>query len=78
MEHYDTLFGRDDQEQNRLHLLGEIFDSPTVERAKLLGIKKGSRCLEVGAGAGSVAKSFCELVAPTPLVATDISIDALT
>ncbi|HUX89240.1 MAG TPA: class I SAM-dependent methyltransferase [Gallionellaceae bacterium] len=77
MGHYDTLFGRDEQELRRLQLLGEIFDSATIAQVRALDIGPGSRCLEVGAGAGSVAKLICNLVTPSPVIATDISIDAL-
>ena len=43
-----------------------------------LGIREGLRCLEVGAGGGSVAAWLCEQVGPTGrVVATDINIQLL-
>lgn len=62
-------------EQRRLRLLGEARDPwsfATLERA---GLREGWRCLEVGAGAGSVTAFLAERVGPSGVVvATDIDI----
>jgi len=50
----------------------------TERRMTALGIREGLRCLEVGAGGGSVAAWLCEKVGPTGrVVATDINIQLL-
>jgi SAM-dependent methyltransferase len=45
-----------DTESVRLGLLERIYDEATFRRLDALGIAPGSRCLEVGAGRGSVAR----------------------
>jgi ubiquinone/menaquinone biosynthesis C-methylase UbiE len=50
----------------------------TKRRMTALGIHYGLRCLEVGAGGGSVAVWLCERVGPSGgVVATDIDIQLL-
>jgi SAM-dependent methyltransferase len=57
----------------RLELLEEIFDPGTIRHLEALGVGPGWRCLEVGAGAGSVARWLCERVgAGGRVVATDL------
>ena len=59
--------------RRRLSLLEEYLDPITKRRAMMLGIRRGSRCLEVGAGNGSVATWLCGQVGPSGrVVATDI------
>src|SRR5262245_32992149 len=58
-----------DSELDRLRLLESVFD-PGSQRALLgTGLRAGMRCLEVGAGAGSVARWVSEVVGPTGRVA---------
>ncbi|HEX4247016.1 MAG TPA: class I SAM-dependent methyltransferase [Pseudonocardia sp.] len=45
-----------DTENTRLALLERLYDEQTFRRLDALGIAAGSRCLEVGAGRGSVAR----------------------
>ena len=45
-----------DEELARLHLLQERYDARTFARLTALGPLAGAVCLEVGAGAGSVAR----------------------
>lgn len=45
-----------DGERARLHLLEARYDRDTFRRLDALGPLEGARCLEVGAGAGSVAR----------------------
>ena len=67
-----------DRARRRLSLLELYLDPMTKRRMIALGIQHGFRCLEVGAGAGSVAAWLCEQVGPTGrVVATDINIELL-
>jgi hypothetical protein len=60
-------------ERHRLDLLEQRYDSVTFERLRATGVGPGWRCLEVGAGGGSVARWLAETVGPDALVvATDI------
>jgi ubiquinone/menaquinone biosynthesis C-methylase UbiE len=62
-----------DRARRRLSLLEQQLDPMTKRRLTSLGIRHGSRCLEVGAGGGSVAAWLCEQIGPTgQVVATDI------
>ena len=66
-------------EGKRLHALEEMGDPRTRHRIEQLGIREGWRCLEVGAGHGSVAKWMAERVGPSGrVVATDINPRFLT
>lgn len=61
-----------DAELERLRLLEARYDAVTRDRLRIAGPLTGARCLEVGAGAGSVARMLARLVGPTGLVvATD-------
>jgi SAM-dependent methyltransferase len=61
-----------DLELERLRLLEARYDPVTRDRLRVVGPLTGARCLEVGAGAGSVARMLAALVGPTGLVvATD-------
>jgi SAM-dependent methyltransferase len=64
-------------ELERLNVLEEIFDPFSLRNLERLGIQPGWRCLEVGAGAGSIARRMGELAGPGNVVATDVSIDYL-
>lgn len=71
-----------DQERRRLELLQAVFDPGTRDHLGRLPLAAGSACLEVGAGAGSVARWLCERVGPGGrVVATDLQtsfLEALT
>ncbi len=54
-------------------MLEEIFDPFSLRNLERLGIRPGWRCLEVGAGAGSIARRMGELAGPGNVVATDVS-----
>jgi 2-polyprenyl-3-methyl-5-hydroxy-6-metoxy-1,4-benzoquinol methylase len=64
-------------ELERLTVLEEIFDPFSVRNLDRLGIAPGWQCLEVGAGAGSIARRMGELAGPGNVVATDLSTDYL-
>jgi ubiquinone/menaquinone biosynthesis C-methylase UbiE len=50
----------------------------TKRRMSMLGVREGSRCLEVGAGGGSIATWLCDQVGVTGYVAaTDINIELI-
>jgi SAM-dependent methyltransferase len=60
-------------ESARLALLEECRDPGTIRRLGELGVAAGWRCLEVGAGRGSIMRWLAEWVAPTgSVVAVDI------
>lgn len=68
-----------DIEGKRLHALEEMGDPRTRHRLELLGIRAGWRCLEVGAGRGSVARWMAERVGSSGhVVAADIDPRFLT
>jgi SAM-dependent methyltransferase len=61
-----------DDELARLRLLEERYDARTFGRLSTLGPLAGTRCLEVGAGAGSVARWLAGQAGPAgQVVATD-------
>jgi len=60
-------------ERRRLQLFAERLDPLTVRRITALGLAPGARCLEVGAGRGSIARWLCDHVGPAGHVtATDL------
>lgn len=59
----------------RFAALSELFDEPTFRRFQQVGVRPGWRCLEIGAGGGSVARWLAEAVAPRGVVtATDLDV----
>lgn len=69
--------GRATHEIGRLELLQQIFD-PTTQR-RLDMVQPGWRCLEVGAGRGSIARFLSDRIGPTgAVVAADIDIEPLS
>lgn len=50
--------------QRRLTLLEQCFDPDTIRRLCRVGIQPGWRCLEAGAGVGSIARWLCAQVGP--------------
>src|SRR5262249_29169579 len=68
--------GRRDAEDARLNLLEQIFDPLSRRRREL--VQPGWRCLEVGAGRGSMAVWLAGQVGPSgQVVATDLDVDFL-
>lgn len=66
-------------ERERLRYLERISDPGTHRILDGIGIVPGWACLEVGAGAGSIARWLARQVGPRGrVVATDISVDHLT
>ncbi len=64
----------DASELARLALLTQVFDPVTARRLTSLGVAPGWRCLEVGAGDGTVARWLAHRVGPEGrVVATDLN-----
>jgi SAM-dependent methyltransferase len=62
-----------DQARHRLTLKEGIQDPTTISILQRIGVSEGWRCLEVGAGGGSIAAWLCGQVGPEgEVVATDI------
>lgn len=60
----------------RLTLLSKVLDQFSQRRLSTAGLHPASRCLEVGAGTGSIAVWLAEQVGPVgQVVATDLNID---
>jgi SAM-dependent methyltransferase len=68
-------FDNDDPEAVERHrFLAAMLDEPTTQRLSGLGDLTGRRCLEVGAGGGSIARWMADQVGPTGRVlATDLN-----
>ena len=68
------LFTHEDQtERERLAAIEAGLDPTTIECLEKIGVGEGWRCLEVGAGAGSIAAWLCRRVRPQgKVVATDL------
>jgi ubiquinone/menaquinone biosynthesis C-methylase UbiE len=61
------------REQERLRLLEETVDALSVAALRAAGFTRGSRCLEIGAGSGSIARWLARETGDAGLVvATDI------
>jgi SAM-dependent methyltransferase len=62
----------------RLRALEAVLDAGTVQQLGSLGVALGWRCLEVGAGGGSIAAWLCDRVGPDgAVVATDLDTTVL-
>jgi 2-polyprenyl-3-methyl-5-hydroxy-6-metoxy-1,4-benzoquinol methylase len=62
-----------DQERRRLDLLEQTFDPATIDHLGRVPLPFGGHCLEIGAGAGSIARWLCDRVGPDGrVVATDL------
>jgi SAM-dependent methyltransferase len=60
-------------QRERLDTLEELFDPGTIRQLEARGVAPGWRCLEVGAGGGSIAAWLCDRVGPDgSVVATDL------
>lgn len=68
------LFSHEDKtERERLAAIEAGLDPFTIDCLQKLGVGEGWRCLEIGAGAGSIAKWLCGRVRPNGrVVATDL------
>ena len=57
------------EERRRLEFLQQCLDPITIRSLDAIGVEAGWRCLEVGAGGGSVARILCDRVGPAGRVA---------
>jgi len=62
-----------DAELARLRALEDVFDAATRRCLLSTGLGSGWRCLEVGAGAGSIATWLSGMVAPNGRAVTLVS-----
>lgn len=68
-----TLDNAWSQARERLVTLEALADPGSIRHLEALGVGEGWRCLEVGAGAGSIADWLCRRVGPSGFVlATDL------
>jgi SAM-dependent methyltransferase len=58
------------QARERLGVLEAVFDPGSIRHLEQLGVAEGWRCLDVGAGGGSLAAWLCRKVGPTGHVLT--------
>ena len=69
---------RVEQRRTRMELLETCYDDLSKRRLLAAGLRPGFRCLEVGAGGGSIARWMAERAGPAgSVLATDIDIDTL-
>jgi SAM-dependent methyltransferase len=62
----------------RIQAAEDLLDDGSIRLLSSLGVRQGWRCLEVGAGGGSIARWLAEAVGPTGyVVATDVDTRAL-
>jgi 2-polyprenyl-3-methyl-5-hydroxy-6-metoxy-1,4-benzoquinol methylase len=76
----DYIFekNQDEQELARLHLIEQALDEGSISRLQSTGIGHGWRCLELGAGAGSIAEWMAQAVGDRgQVVAVDIKTNYL-
>jgi SAM-dependent methyltransferase len=60
-------------ERERLAAIERAADPFTIECLEKIGVREGWHCLEIGAGAGSIAEWLCQRVGPNgKVVATDL------
>src|SRR5215471_3733968 len=72
-DHYIASHSAEAFERERLGLLECIADPVTLRRLGSLGVREGWRCLEIGAGQGSVVRWLARQVGPYgQVVATDL------
>jgi SAM-dependent methyltransferase len=67
------LDNRKEESGDRFTALADLYDPVTIGHFDTLGVGEGWRCLEVGAGGGSVVRHLSERVGPAGrILATDI------
>jgi SAM-dependent methyltransferase len=66
-----------DIERERLLLLEEMYDPWSVKQLDAIGVAAGWRCLDVGAGGGSVTRMLADRVGTGSVLAVDLDITLL-
>lgn len=75
----DYIYATERADSRRVTVLESTYDGATIERMRRIGVRRGWRCLEVGAGGGSIARWLVDQVGPDGHVtAVDLDISALT
>jgi SAM-dependent methyltransferase len=64
LDKYFAAGAPEDAEREQLRLLAAAYNDASQKHLKLLGVRGGWRCLEVGAGGGFMTKWLAETVAP--------------
>ena len=68
-----------EHERERLATMARGGDPSTIDCLTSIGVDKGWRCLEIGAGTGSMTRWLCDRVGPRgAVVATDLEIGFLS
>jgi len=74
-EKYFASDHESDFERTRLALSESAYDPDTIRQLEALGVSEGWRCLEVGAGGGSIAQWLAKKVGPSgTVVAIDMNV----
>lgn len=72
---YRRFRAEDGPEAERLDLLCRTYDRITSAHLDRIGVQPGARCLDIGAGSGTVAHDLADRVGPTGhVLATDVSV----
>ena len=72
---YFALNEKEENELKRLKLLEELYDPVTIRHLETIQVSEGWKCLEVGGGAGSMAKWLSECVGLSgEVAATDVDV----
>src|SRR6266571_4995104 len=71
-EAYRSVILPNEVERRRVQVLAESLDENTIGHLRGLGAGAGWRCLEVGAGSGSVARWLAGQAGAGRVVATDV------
>jgi SAM-dependent methyltransferase len=74
MPYSDVLDHADSAEHERLRALAAGLDPGTIRRLERLGPRPGWRCLDIGAGTGSVARWLARACPGGEVVATDLDL----
>jgi SAM-dependent methyltransferase len=74
---YGQLLEAVPSERERLRMLERSADPTTIAAFERVGVGPGWRCLEVGAGAGSIAGWLADRAGPANVVATDLDTEFL-
>lgn len=74
----EYIYATERADSRRVTLLEATYDGATIERMRRIGVRPGWRCLEVGAGGGSIARWLVDQVGSDGHVtATDLGTSAL-
>ncbi|TDD81099.1 class I SAM-dependent methyltransferase [Actinomadura darangshiensis] len=64
---------------HHMNFLENLFDPITADRLDAVGVRAGARCLDIGAGGGSVTRRLAGMAGPAgKVVSIDLDIDHLT